>query len=156
MNIPNSQITSTIQLALAPVFLLMAVVALITAVSGRLARVIDRMRFIHAELLAEGELPEKLRAHYLVEYCDVKRRGRLCAIAIFLDVLSGVLISLTVLELFFFQAGVLLLGEGSYLIYTFIAGLVCFVSALVMVLVEVVYAYRSAVWDLPIQGGERP
>jgi len=23
-----------------------------------------------------------------------------------------------------------------------------------MVLVEVVYAYRSAVWDLPIQGGE--
>ncbi len=154
MHIPNSQITSTIQLALAPVFLLMAVVALITAVSGRLARVIDRMRFIHGELLAEGELPDKLRAHYLVEYGDVKRRGRLCAIAIFLDVLSGVLISLTVLELFFFQAGVLLLGEGLYLIYTFIAGLVCFVSALVMVLVEVVYAYRSAVWDLPIQGGE--
>ena len=155
MHIPNSQITSTIQLALAPVFLLMAVVALITAVSGRLARVIDRMRFIHAELLAEEGLPEKLRAHYLVEYIDVKRRGRLCAIAIFLDVLSGVLISLTVLELFFFQAGVLILSEGSYLIYTFIAGLVCFVSALVMVLVEVVYAYRSAVWDLPIQGEEK-
>ena len=81
MNIPNSDITSTIQLALAPVFLLTAVVTLIMAISGRLARAIDRMRFIHAELSAPERLPAHLRDHYLVEYKEVRMRGRMCAIA---------------------------------------------------------------------------
>jgi hypothetical protein len=54
MSIPTNDVTSTIQLALTPVFLLTAVVLLITAISGRLARAIDRMRFIHAELLEFG------------------------------------------------------------------------------------------------------
>ncbi|MEI7963274.1 MAG: DUF2721 domain-containing protein, partial [Verrucomicrobiota bacterium] len=68
MNPTDSNITSTIQLALAPVFLLTAVVTLITAISGRLARAIDRMRFIHAELLMVDRLTDRLRDHYLVEY----------------------------------------------------------------------------------------
>ena len=155
MNIPNSDITSTIQLALAPVFLLTAVVTLIMAISGRLARAIDRMRFIHAELSAPERLPVHLRNHYLVEYKEVRMRGRMCAIAIFFDVLSGVLISLTVLELFFFEAASRRLDTG-YLVISFVAGMVCFVTALVVVLIEVVYSHRSAGWDLPIHPDPKP
>jgi hypothetical protein len=153
MNIPNGDITSTIQLALAPVFLLTAVVGLISAISGRLARAIDRMRFIHAELLSEGKLTSALESHYRIEYREVRTRGRMCAIAVFFDVLSGVLITLTVLELFFFQASGSLHLQGGYVVCTFVAGLVCFVTALVVVLVEVVYSHRSAGWDLPIHPG---
>ncbi|MFZ4387042.1 MAG: DUF2721 domain-containing protein, partial [Chthoniobacterales bacterium] len=82
MNIPNNDVTSTIQLALAPVFLLMAVVTLFNAISGRLARVMDRMRFLHRELFEQGSIPEPLENHYRMEYPQTKRRGRLCAIAI--------------------------------------------------------------------------
>ena len=155
MSIPIHDITSNIQLALAPVFLLTAMVTLITAISGRLARAVDRMRFLHRELSAPEHLPEVLKSHYQVEFHEVKVRGRLCTIAIFFDVLCGVLISLTVLELFFFQAGATQYLQTGYLVSTFVAGLVCFVMSLLIVLAEVIYAYRSAAWDLPIQTGKQ-
>ncbi len=154
MTLSSNEVTSTIQLALAPVFLLTAVVTLITAISGRLARTVDRMRFIHSELLEPEKLTQSLESHYRVEYREARIRGRLCAIAILFDVLSGVLISLTVLELFFFEAGVKHL-QGSYVVATFVAGLISFMTALVVVLVEVVYAHRSAAWDLPMDPDEK-
>ena len=155
MTLSSNEVTSTIQLALAPVFLLTAVVTLITAISGRLARTVDRMRFIHSELLEPAKLTQSLESHYRVEYREARIRGRLCAIAILFDVLSGVLISLTVLELFFFEAGVKHL-QGSYVVATFVAGLISFMTALVVVLVEVVYAHRSAAWDLPMDPERKP
>ncbi|MEI6081604.1 MAG: DUF2721 domain-containing protein [Verrucomicrobiota bacterium] len=154
MTIPNNDVTSTIQLALAPVFLLTAVVMLINAISGRLARTVDRMRFIHNELLAAEKLTPSLESHYRVEFREVRIRGRMCAIAIFFDVLSGVLISLTVLEIFFFEAGVRHF-QGSYVVTTFVAGLIFFMTALVVVLVELVYAHRSVGWDLPSHPDEK-
>ena len=155
MTLSSNEVTSTIQLALAPVFLLTAVVTLITAISGRLARTVDRMRFIHSELLEPAKLTQSLESHYRVEYREARIRGRLCAIAILFDVLSGVLISLTVLELFFFEAGVKHL-QGSYVVATFVAGLISFMTALVVVLFEVVYAHRSAAWDLPMDPERKP
>ena len=76
-------------------------------------------------------------------------RGRLCTAAIFFDVLSGVLISLTVLELFIFQAGAVRSLQSGYVILTFVLGLISFVTSLVIVLTEVVYAYHSASWNMP-------
>ena len=80
----------------------------------------------------------------------------MCAIAIFFDVLCGVLISLTVLELFFFEVGGSLDLKRGYLVATFVAGMVCFVIALVIVLFEVVYSHRSTGWDLPIHHDPKP
>jgi hypothetical protein len=154
MTLSSNEVTSTIQLALAPVFLLTAVVMLINAISGRLARAIDRMRFIHSELFAAEKLTPALESHYRVEFREVRIRGRMCAIAIFFDVLSGVLISLTVLEIFFFEAGFRHF-QGSYVVTTFVAGLIFFMTALVVVLVEVVYAHRSVGWDLPSHPDEK-
>lgn len=149
MDVSIDAITNNIQLALAPVFLLTAVATLINAISARLARSVDRMRFIQ-KLIHQDEIKDaEILKHMHKEAEEAKVRGRLCTAAIFFDVLSGVFISLTVLELFFFQAGAVRSLQATYVIWTFVLGLVSFMTSLSIVLAEVVYAYRSAGWESP-------
>ena len=149
MDVSIDAITNNIQLALAPVFLLTAVATLINAISARLARSVDRMRFIQ-KLIHQEEIKDKvILQHMHKEAEEAKVRGRLCTAAIFFDVLSGVFISLTVLELFFFQAGAVRSLQATYVIWTFVLGLISFMTSLSIVLAEVVYAYRSAGWESP-------
>ncbi|NDG91515.1 MAG: DUF2721 domain-containing protein [Burkholderiaceae bacterium] len=81
MNLTIDTIQANIQLALAPVFLLTAVATLVTAITARLARNVDRMRFIQNELYSNHELNDKLRLHYEKEIIEFKTRGRLCTLA---------------------------------------------------------------------------
>ena len=142
-------ITNNIQLALAPVFLLTAVATLINAISGRLARSVDRMRSIRHSIDRGDVKDAVLLQHMNKEADEAQIRGRLCTVAIFFDVLSGVFISLTVLELFFFQAGAVRSLQATYVIWTFVLGLIFFMTSLSIVLSEIVYAYRSAGWNSP-------
>jgi hypothetical protein len=142
-------ITNNIQLALAPVFLLTAVATLINAVSTRLARNVDRMRAMLQKIHDGSVIDEITLKQMASEAKEAKLRGRLCTIAIFFNVLSGIFISLTVLELFFFQVGAVRLLQASYVAWTFVLGLVAFMTSLSFVLAEVVYAYRSAGWNTP-------
>jgi cellulose synthase/poly-beta-1,6-N-acetylglucosamine synthase-like glycosyltransferase len=140
-------ITNNIQLALAPVFLLTAVATLLNAISARLARSVDRMRAIQYRI-EEGTIQDKtILNHMQKEANESKIRGRLCTVAIFFNVLSGIFISFTVLELFFFQAGVVRSVQATYVIWTFVLGIISFMTSLSIVLAEVVYAYRSAGWN---------
>jgi formate/nitrite transporter FocA (FNT family) len=75
-----------------------------------------------------------LLQHMNKETDEAKIRGRLCTAAIFFDVLSGVLISLTVLELFSFQEGAVRSLQTTYVIWTFVIGLICFMTSLPIVL----------------------
>jgi hypothetical protein len=149
MDVSIDAITNNIQLALAPVFLLTAVATLINAISARLARSVDRMRAIQHRIQEGGIQDQVMLNHMMKEANEAKVRGRLCTAAIFFDVLSGVFISLTVLELFFFQAGAVRSLQATYVIWTFVLGLVSFMTSLSIVLAEVVYAYRSAGWNTP-------
>lgn len=149
MDVSIDAITNNIQLALAPVFLLTAVATLINAISARLARSVDRMRAIQHRIQEGGIQDQTVLMHMMKEANEAKVRGRLCTAAIFFDVLSGVFISLTVLELFFFQAGAVRSLQATYVIWTFVLGLVSFMTSLSIVLAEVVYAYRSAGWNTP-------
>ncbi|MBU3593214.1 DUF2721 domain-containing protein [Polynucleobacter sp. 71A-WALBACH] len=149
MDVSIDAITNNIQLALAPVFLLTAVATLINAISARLARSVDRMRAIQHRI-QEGDVKDKVILSYMMREANEARiRGRLCTVAIFFNVLSGVFISLTVLELFFFQAGAVRSLQTTYVIWTFVLGLLSFMTCLSIVLGEVVYAYRSAGWNTP-------
>ena len=149
MDVSIDAITNNIQLALAPVFLLTAVATLINAISARLARSVDRMRAIQHRIQEGGIQDQAVLMHMMKEANEAKIRGRLCTAAIFFDVLSGVFISLTVLELFFFQAGAVRSLQATYVIWTFVLGLMSFMTSLSIVLAEVVYAYRSAGWNTP-------
>jgi hypothetical protein len=149
MDVSIDAITNNIQLALAPVFLLTAVATLINAISGRLARTVDPMRAIQ-KTIHEGNIKDApTLKHMQIEANEAKTRGRLCTAAIFFDVLSGVFISLTVLELFFFQAGAVRSLQTTYVIWTFVLGLISFMTSLSIILAEIVYAYRSAGWETP-------
>lgn len=150
MDVSIDAITNNIQLALAPVFLLTAVATLINAISARLARSVDRMRAIQQKIHDGGIKDQAMLEHMLKEANEAKTRGRLCTAAIFFDVLSGVFISLTVLELFFFQAGAVRSLQATYVVWTFVLGLVSFMTSLSIVLGEVVFAYRSAGWNYPL------
>ena len=141
-------ITNNIQLALAPVFLLTAVATLINAISARLARTVDRMRAIQEKIQDGLITDERTLSHMRIEANEAKIRGRLCTLAIFFVVLSGVFISVTVLELVFFQAGAVRSLKTDYVVWTFVLGLTSFMTSLSIVLGEVVYAYWSAGWHL--------
>jgi hypothetical protein len=141
-------ITNNIQLALAPVFLLTAVATLFNAISTRLARTVDRMRAIQEKIQDGLITDESVIRHMRIEANEAKIRGRLCTLAIFFVVLSGVFISITVLELFFFQAGAVRSLKTDYVVWTFVLGLTSFMTSLSIVLGEVVYAYWSAGWHL--------
>jgi hypothetical protein len=148
MDVSIDTITNNIQLALAPVFLLTAVATLINAISARLARTVDRMRLIQQKI-EDGLIADEGRlSHMRTEVHEAKFRGRLCTLAIFFVVLSGIFISLTVLELFFFQAGAVRSLKTEYVIWTFVLGLISFMTSLSIVLGEVVYAYWSAGWNI--------
>ena len=77
MNLSIDAIQANIQLALAPVFLLTAVATLVAAITARLARNVDRMRFIQNQLYGDHQLSQKLRNHYEKEIDEFKTRGRL-------------------------------------------------------------------------------
>ena len=141
-------ITNNIQLALAPVFLLTAVATLLNSISARLARTVDRMRAIQQKIEDGLVSDERMLQHMRKEASESQFRGRLCTLAIFFVVLSGIFISLTVLELFFFQAGAARSLKTDYVIWTFVLGLISFMTSLSIMLSEVVYAYWSAGWEL--------
>jgi Protein of unknown function (DUF2721) len=94
-----SAVSQGIQLAIAPVFLLNAVAAMIGAVAGRLARIIDRAR--HLEVLIEDapKSPKIERMHDELKL--LRRRGALVNWCIALLILCSILIGLTIIFLFF-------------------------------------------------------
>ena len=138
-----STLSDSIQLAVAPVFLLTAVAGMIGALTQRLARVIDRARVIHKEM-GDASLTVSARSAYQDELMSIAKRGRFINVAMIFLVLCALMIGLTVLELFFAETtgGKLILS--SFVLYTFVAGIGSFILALVSLLVEVLIADRKS------------
>ena len=134
-----STVTHGSQLAVAPVFLLTAVSGMIAAVAGRLARIIDRARFL--ENLLDGGDVEVLRAAKMYrELGELRHRGWLVNSCLALLTFCAMLIGLTIILLF--------LGETAEIptlkiaTICFLSGIVCFLSALVCFLAETLLATR--------------
>lgn len=142
-------VTHGIQLAIAPVFLLTAVSGIIAAVAGRLARIIDRARFLENRL--ENETIEVSRAVKMyAELQQLRQRGWLVNSCIALLTFCAILIGSTIILLF--------LGETSELpilrmaTVCFLSGVVCFLFALVCFLAETLMATRLLKFaELPAQ-----
>lgn len=92
-------VSQGIQLAIAPVFLLNAVAAMIGVVAGRLARVIDRVRQVEAWIEDAPEAPKLPLWHEELKL--LRRRSHLVNWCIALLVLCAILIGLTIIFLFF-------------------------------------------------------
>jgi Protein of unknown function (DUF2721) len=127
-----STVTHGIQLAVAPVFLLTAVSGMIGTVAGRLARIIDRARFIEDRIDAAAAGTDV--AAYFRELSTLRRRGLLVNCCIALLIFCALFIGLTIVALF--------LGETIELnilriaTISFLAGVSCFLMALLFFFAE--------------------
>jgi Kef-type K+ transport system membrane component KefB len=131
-------VTHGIQLALAPVFLLTAVAGMIAAVSGRLARVIDRARKLEDQLRTTQD--EAFIARALKELGELRMRGRIVNASVALLTLCALLIGLTVIVLFIGETTDY--ASARLPLIFFMAGVVCFLMALLAFLVDTFMATR--------------
>ena len=133
-----SDIAHTIQLAVAPVFLLSGVGVTLTVLTSRLARIIDRARALEGGLAVA---PDAIATSIHLELRRLSRRARLVQRAITMSTSCALLICLVIVTLF---AGVALERDLSWLIVVlFIAALCAFIGALVAFLLETNLATAS-------------
>ena len=124
-------IAQTIQLALAPVFVLVAIGNILNLLSSRLGRVVDRSRHLQGQHTAtEGQEHDMVVAEIRL----LDQRIRLITRAVFALVVSGLAIGTTVVVLFLQQ----LVGADLQLLaaLTFVVAIVLLMWALVLFLRE--------------------
>ncbi|MBS0504278.1 MAG: DUF2721 domain-containing protein [Proteobacteria bacterium] len=127
-----SSIAQTIQLAIAPVFLLAGIGALLNVLAGRLARVVDRSRVLEA-LHASSTGEEHQR--YVGELRIVDKRMRLVNTAIALIVASAITVCVLVAMLFITQLAGLPFRVAVAI--AFVLGMAFLIAGLVLFLIEI-------------------
>ena len=133
-----TDVAHSIQLAVAPVFLLSGVAATLAVLTNRLGRIIDRARSLE-NLLPHATGAAADAAH--AELRQLSRRARLVQRAVTLSTSCALFICLVIVTLF---AGVALGRDLSRLIVVlFVAGLFAFIGALLAFLVEIRIATAS-------------
>jgi hypothetical protein len=127
-----NDMAGAIQLSLAPVFLLNGIAVLLSMLTSRLARIVDRARTLEQQLESAGgtHAPEVLRV-----LGTIRRRARLMNIAITLSTFSALLVALVVALMF----GSALVGVSlaELVGLAFIISMLSLVGALVTFLIEV-------------------
>jgi hypothetical protein len=131
-------IAQTIQISVAPVFLLAGLGAIMNMMTGRLARVVDRSRRLEV-LHAESTGAEHQR--YVSELRILARRITIISAALTLCVASAVLVSLVVALLF--MAELARWAIGSLLASAFILAMVLLIAGLIAFLIETRIAVRA-------------
>jgi hypothetical protein len=91
-----SGIAHAIQLAVAPVFLLTGVAALLGVLAGRLARIVDRARRIESQANGDGEAAVRARHELRI----IAQRGRVVSWAIGLGTLTALMIAAVIAIMF--------------------------------------------------------
>jgi Protein of unknown function (DUF2721) len=127
-----SAVSQGIQLAIAPVFLLNAVAAMIGAVAGRLARIIDRARQVEAWMEESPDAPKMQR--WKDELRLLRQRSTLVNWCIALLILCAILIGSTIVFLFFGET--LEVNFARTATVSFMVGVVSFLLALICFFAE--------------------
>ena len=132
------QVAQVVQLAVAPVFLLAGVGAFLNVCALRLARIVDRARLVE-RLVLESRGGEHDRAVREIRVLD--RRMALVSWAIFLTVLSAVLVCTVVVLLF--AGGLTGAHVGTAISLLFIGSMVSLAVGFALFLFETRFALRN-------------
>ena len=135
---PISDIAQTIQLSVAPVFLLAGIGALLNVVTSRLGRAVDRARVLEERLTPPAAPTEAPRIRDELMVLD--RRMLLSHRSIALCSLSALLVCILVAALFI--ADLADLAGGSAVAILFIAAMAALIGGLGFFLAEVTLATR--------------
>lgn len=125
-------VSGIIEIALAPAFLLTGIAAILSMLTLRLARVVDRWRFLHARVV---NLEEQQRGPIAAEADTVWRRVELITWSIRFAVMAALLVCIIIALLF--------LGDfaapyvGGSVAYLFVAAMVVLTFSLATLLLEV-------------------
>jgi amino acid transporter len=143
------QITSlatVIQLAVAPVFLLAGIAGLLSVMSGRLGRIIDRARVVERRVLKLDEGDELVLSQR--ELKTLWRRAAFINWAIVFCTAAGLLVCMLIASLFI--AELLLINMTQVIAALFVLALFALIIALSLFLVEVQLATRTirAGWEI--------
>jgi len=130
-------ISRTIQLAVAPVFLLTALGTILGVLSSRLFRVVDRVRVLNARVADSGECADPVAA----ELALLAKRRRLVNHAITSATMAALLVCLLIA--FAFIGFTIHQDFSLVLAWLFVAAMVAFILALLFFLREVVLAVSS-------------
>lgn len=122
-----------IQLAVGPVFLLAGVAATLNVLTSRLGRIVDRARPLEMQLASASDADE--RADLTQRLMVMARRARYMNAALTLSTISGLLVAIVVLLLFF--RGFVRTDLSVATAIVFVASILCLVAALLSFLVEV-------------------
>ncbi|WP_296805397.1 DUF2721 domain-containing protein [Thiocapsa sp.] len=131
---PITDIAQIIQLAVAPVFLLSGIGAMLAVMTNRLSRIVDRARRVEADAIvkpAETDAPDP-------ELELLSRRAKLIGLSIGLCTITALLVSTVIAILFL---GAFLTFDAAVLVaLLFIAAMLAFIAALLFFLREVLLA----------------
>ncbi len=133
-----STIAQTIQLSLAPVFMLAGIGQLLNVLAGRLSRVIDRARKLE---LLHGSIAGPDHHRYVWELRLLDRRMTIINAALFLAVSSAIMTCVLIALLFIAELAKLHFGTAVAL--CFILAMILLIAALVSFIVEVRISLRA-------------
>jgi hypothetical protein len=139
-----SAVAHVIQLAVAPVFLLSGVGAMLAVLTNRLARIIDRARVLE-ERVPSLNLPDRSRIQ--LDLKVLSHRVRLINRAISLCTTSALLVCTVIAALF--GGAFLATDVSSFIGFMFITAMLALIGALVLFLREIQIATRSVRIGLP-------
>jgi hypothetical protein len=132
--LPVTTIAHAIQLAVAPVFLLTGVASILSVLTNRLGRIIDRSRVLHGRSLQAVETNHAIQT----EPKSLKRRGRLIHWAIGLCTTCLLLICTVVAVLFL--GSFIALNMAVIIASLFVAAMLCLIAALLNFICEIYMA----------------
>lgn len=144
-------ISHTIQLAVAPVFLLTAIGTTLSVLTTRLGRIVDRARRVEGRLhsVDPTQVPTTVRELQLLA-----GRARLIHVALTFGVGSALFVCLTIAAAF---VGYMLdVRLGGAMAMLFIIAVAAYVAALLSFLREVFIAIRNLSFALPPDASEAP
>ncbi|MEQ1485257.1 DUF2721 domain-containing protein [Methyloglobulus sp.] len=131
--LPVTTIAHAIQLAVAPVFLLTGVASILSVLTNRLGRIIDRSRFLHSTSAA-AEIDQSVQ----VELKSLKQRARLIHMAIGLCTTCLLLICSVVAVMFL--GSFVTLNIAVVIATLFVAAMICLIAALLNFICEIYLA----------------
>jgi ABC-type uncharacterized transport system permease subunit len=131
-------IAHTIQLAMAPAFLLTAIGAILSLITGRLGRTVDRARWIEQNFAPKGDHRHDDQVHQLRLIDD---RMHYANRALILCTISAMLICIVIAGMF--SAAMFNLALGQLVAGTFIIAMLLLIAGLGLFLMEVRIAVRA-------------
>ncbi|MBV1800093.1 DUF2721 domain-containing protein [Siccirubricoccus sp. G192] len=139
LNAGIDDIANVIQLAIAPVFLLTAIGALLGVQTNRLARAVDRTRLLEEQ---QGRGAHNTLALIPGELTVLRSRMRLIYLAVALDVICALFVGLTIVIAF--AEAFVGLNLAWLIALLFVAAMLAFIASLAVFLREIFLAVAHA------------